>query len=92
MAIAAVFGGPIFNILIAWAGPTLYATVRQGPLKYDVSVGVSLLVAFTVLILTFSLLAFPFIFHWRLARNAAISILAIYALSQLLFLLAEELF
>jgi len=92
MAIAAVFGGPIFNVLVAWAGPTLYAALRRhSALPYHLSTGVGVLVLFTLLILAFLLLAMPLLFRWRLARNAAIAVLAIYALSQLLFLLAEEL-
>ena len=91
MAIAAVFGGPIFNTLVAWAGPTLYASLRQGAMPYSMSVGVGLLVGFTLVVLAFMLAAFPLIFRWRLAHRAAIAILLIYALSQVLFLLAEEL-
>ena len=91
MAIAAVFGGPIFNTLVAWAGPTLYASLRQGPMPYSMSAGVGILVGFTLLVLAFMLAAFPLGFRWRLARRAAIAILLIYALSQVLFLLAEEL-
>lgn len=92
MAIAAVFGGPIFNVLIAWAGPTLYASLRRHqPLQYRLSPGVAILVASTVAVLLFLLAAMPLAFRWRLSRGAAVALLSIYALSQLLFLLAEGL-
>lgn len=91
MAIAAVFGGPIFNVLVAWAGPTLYAALRHGPMTYELSAGVSLLVLFTLLILGFVLLAFPFALRWRLERRAAGAILALFGLAQVLFL-AKEVF
>lgn len=88
MAIAAVFGGPIFNVLVAWAGPTLYSAIRHGPMTYQLSAGVSILTLFTVVILAVQLLVFPLL-HWRLDRRAAGAILALFVLSQFLFLLKE---
>lgn len=91
MAIAAVFGGPIFNVLIAWAGPTLYAALRHGSMVYELSAGVSLLVLFTLLILGFVLVAFPLALRWRLERRAAAAILSLFGLATVLFV-AKELF
>lgn len=90
MAIGAVFGGPVFNVLIAWAGPTLYAALRHGPMRYQLSAGVSILVAFTLVILAAQLAAF-WALRWRLDRRAAAGTLALFVLAQLLFL-AKELF
>ena len=89
MAIAAVFGGPIFNVLIAWAGPTLYAALRHGPMAYELSAGVSLLVLFSLLILGFVLAAFPLALRWRLERRAAAALLALFGLATALFLFKE---
>ncbi|PSC70828.1 coiled-coil domain-containing 94-like protein isoform A [Micractinium conductrix] len=90
MAIAAVFGGPIFNVLIAWAGPTLVAALRHhGPMPYRLSPGVGVLVVFTLVVLTFLLAAMPLAFRWRLDRRAAWAVLGIYGVSQVLFLAAE---
>jgi Ca2+/Na+ antiporter len=81
----------VFNILAAWSFPTLIASLRHKPQEYSMSAGVAILVGFTVAILAFVLLAVPLLFGWRLTHKAAIAILLIYALSQILFLVAEEL-
>lgn len=91
MALAAVFGGPTFNVLVAWAGPTLYAALRHGPMPYTLSAGVALLVTFTLIILGFLLLGVPLLLGWRLDRRAAAVLLSLFVLCQALFL-AKELF
>ena len=85
MAVAAVFGGPTFNVLVAWSAPTLVAALRKGPMTYQLSAGVGLLSGFTLLILAALLVAVPFVLRWRLDRRAAVGLLALFALSQLLF-------
>lgn len=87
MAIAACFGGPVFNLLVSLAAPTLYATAQHGALQYSLSRGVVLLVGFTVALLAFLLIAVPFGLEWRLQRRAALLILLMYAACQLLFVL-----
>lgn len=77
-------------MLCAWAGPTLFSALQKKPQPYAMSVGVGVLVAATITILAFMLLAIPLVFGWRLARWAAIGILLIYGLSQIVFLLVEE--
>lgn len=91
MAIAAVFGGPIFNVLIAWAAPTLYAAARHGPMAYQLSPGVGILVVATLAILGLQLLVFPLLLAWRLDRRAAAAILGLFGLAQVLFV-SKELF
>ena len=92
MAIAAVYGGPVFNILVAWAGPTLYAALRKPPVPYRLTAGVATLVLATLACLAFALAAVPLVYRWRLVRSAAVWILCIYATSQLVFLVVEELY
>ncbi|PRW44495.1 Zn-finger CCCH type isoform A [Chlorella sorokiniana] len=90
MALAAVFGGPVFNVLVAWSAPTLYAALRHGPMSYQLSPGVGILVAFTLGVLCLQLAAFPLL-SWRLDRRAAAAVLALFVLAQAFFL-SKELF
>jgi hypothetical protein len=76
--------------VFAWAAATLAASLRHKPQPFAVTPGICVLVAGTVAVLAFLLLAVPLAFRWRLARNAAVGILLIYGASQVLFLLAEE--
>ena len=90
MAIAAVFGGPTFNLLVSMGGPLLYATARHGPLAYTMSAGVVLLGACTLVALCALLAAVPLGCGWRLPRALGLWVLGLYAASQVLFLLTEE--
>ncbi|KAI7842959.1 hypothetical protein COHA_003464 [Chlorella ohadii] len=90
MALAAIYGGPVFNVLVAWSGPTLYAALRHGPMTYQLSPGVGILVAFTLGVLCLQLAAIPLL-SWRLDRRAAAAVLALFVLAQAFFL-SKELF
>ena len=88
MALAAVFGGPVFNVLVAWSAPTLYAALRHGPMAYQLSPGVGILVAFTLGVLCLQLAAVPLL-RWRLDRRAAAAVLALFVLAQACFVTKE---
>ena len=90
MAIASVFGGPTFNVLVAWAAPTLYAAWRHGPMRYALSPGVGILVLFSLAVLALQLAAVPLL-RWRLDCRAAGAVLALFGVAQACFL-AKELF
>jgi Ca2+/Na+ antiporter len=89
MAIAASFGGPVFNLLVSMGGPILYATARNGAIPYRSTSGMLVLAAATVLALAFLLLSVPLRFEWRLARAVGVSMLVLYAVCQLVFVVAE---
>jgi solute carrier family 24 (sodium/potassium/calcium exchanger), member 6 len=89
MAIAACFGGPIFNLLVSFGGPVLYATVKHGDLLYRLTRGVIVLVSSTVAVLGFLLLAAPLKLKWTLPRLLGFGLLAAYLAMQLLFLAVE---
>lgn len=82
--------GPCFNVF-AWAAATLTASLRHKPQPFAVTPGIGVLVAGTLAVLAYLLLMVPLAHGWRLVRGAAVGILGIYGLSQVLFLLAEEL-
>ena len=90
MAVAAVFGGPTFNLLVSMGAPLLYATAHHGPLAYAMSRGVVLLGACTLCALCGLLVAVPWGCRWRLPRALGAWVLGLYAASQVVFLLTEE--
>ena len=88
MALAAVYGGPVFNVLVAWSAPTLYAALRHGAMAYQLSPGVGILVVFTLAVLCLQLAAIPLL-RWRLDRRAAAAVLALFVLAQAFFVSKE---
>jgi len=91
MALAACFGGAIFNLLVSLGGPIIVAGARRGVISYHTTWGVALLVEMTVLVLLVLLLAVPLRYDWQLPRTLAWGMLASYAISQVLFFLSESL-
>jgi sodium/potassium/calcium exchanger 6 len=89
MAIAACFGGPVFNLLVSMGGPVLIASSRTGAIPYQMTSGVVVLVVFTVAVLVGLLVAGPLRYNWMLQRELGWVLLGVYALSQVIFLLAE---
>lgn len=88
MAIAACFGGPVFNLLISMGGPIVYVTAKNGPVLYQMTSGVVLLVAATVGVLGSLVVVVPRRFGWRLPRTLGLALLGFYAFSQAAFLIA----
>jgi Ca2+/Na+ antiporter len=89
MAIAACFGGPVFNLLVSMGGPILIAGTRTGSIPYQMTSGVIVLVVSTVAVLAGLLIAVPLRYQWRLQRELGWVLLGVYAFSQIIFLLAE---
>jgi sodium/potassium/calcium exchanger 6 len=89
MAIAACFGGPVFNLLVSMGGPILIAGTRSGAIPYQMTSGVLVLVVSTVAVLVGLLVAVPLRYKWRLQRELGWVLLGVYAFSQVIFLLAE---
>jgi len=89
MAIAACFGGPVFNLLVAMGGPIFIASTRTGAIPYQMTSGVVVLVIFTIAVLVGLLLAVPLRYKWKLQRELGWVLLGVYAVSQVIFLLAE---
>uniref|UniRef100_A0A1D2A0W3 Sodium/calcium exchanger membrane region domain-containing protein n=2 Tax=Auxenochlorella protothecoides TaxID=3075 RepID=A0A1D2A0W3_AUXPR len=90
MALSACFGGPVFNILVAFGAPTLLATLRGGALTYALAPGVGLLFVTSVLLALFMLASVPLAYRWRLDARAAASLFLVYLACQLTFLAVEQ--
>ncbi|KAL6782432.1 CAX3 [Auxenochlorella protothecoides x Auxenochlorella symbiontica] len=90
MALSACFGGPVFNILVAFGAPTLLATLRGGALTYALAPGVGLLFVTSVLLALFMLASVPLAYRWRLDVRAAASLFLVYLACQLTFLAVEQ--
>lgn len=91
MAIAACFGGPVFNLLASMGGPILYAAARSSaPLEYTLDAGTLLLAGATVGVLIFLLVAVPFCCGWKLPRMVGVIVLLFYVALILLLVVAEE--
>lgn len=89
MAIAACFGGPVFNLLVSMGGPIMVAAAKNGPVEYHLTSGVVVLVAVTALVLALLLVVVPFPLRWGLPPAVGMALLLMYAASQVVFLLAE---
>ena len=89
MAIAACFGGPVFNLLVSMGGPILIAGAKSGTIPYQLTSGVVVLVVATVLVLVGLLMAVPLRYGWSLPRELGGVLLVVYAVSQVVFLMAE---
>lgn len=89
MAIAACFGGPVFNLLVSMGGPILIAGARTGSIDYQMTSGVLVLVISTITVLVGLLLIVPLRYGWRLPRQLGWSLVGVYAVSQVIFLMAE---
>lgn len=90
MALSACFGGPVFNILVAFGAPTLLATLRGGALTYALAPGVGLLFVTSALLALFMLASVPLAYRWRLDARAAASLFLVYLACQLTFLAVEQ--
>ncbi len=91
MAIAGCFAGPVFNLMMGLGLPVLYSSLKQGALVIDLTYGIKLLVLESVAVLAVLVLAVPLVFKWRLQQHIGLALLGVYALFQVLFVLAEEL-
>jgi sodium/potassium/calcium exchanger 6 len=89
MAVAACFGGPVFNLLVSMGAPILFAGVAHGPMPFVMTSGVVALVVATVAILVALLATVPARLGWRLPPVLAAAVLAGWAAAQAAFLLAE---
>jgi sodium/potassium/calcium exchanger 6 len=89
MAIAACFGGPVFNLLVSMGGPIMYAAAKNGAVEYRVTSGVLVLVGATLCALGYLLAAVPLRHGWALRRRVGLTLLGFYAASQVAFLLVE---
>ncbi|KAK9805532.1 hypothetical protein WJX72_003632 [[Myrmecia] bisecta] len=69
MAIAACFGGPVFNLMIGLAGPVLYETLKKGSLPVQLTNGIILLVIQTIIVLALLLVAIPVVYKWHVPQR-----------------------
>lgn len=91
MALAACFGGAVFNLLVSLGGPIVVAGARSGVIPYHTTWGVALLEGMTVVVLVVVLTMVPLQFDWQLPRKLAWGMLAGYAISQVIFFVSESL-
>jgi sodium/potassium/calcium exchanger 6 len=89
MALAACFGGPVFNLLVSMGGPILIATLHNGPISYTLSSGTVSLVLSTLTVLAVLLVAIPFGSSWKLSQSMVWLLLLAYSISQIAFLMVE---
>ena len=89
MAIAACFGGPVWNLLVSMGAPILVVGVKSGSIDYQTTSGVVVLVVATVVVVVALLIAVPLRYNWKLTRELGWALIAFYAVSQIVFLLAE---
>lgn len=89
MAIAACFGGPVFNLLISMGGPIIFAAGKNGPIDYEMTSGVLILVVWTVGVLLFLVTVVPLRCGWKLPNVIGLLLLGLYAASQAIFLITE---
>jgi len=89
MALAACFGGPVFNLLVSMGGPILIATLHNGPIMYILSSGTVSLVLSTLTVLAVLLVAIPFGSSWKLSQSIVWLLLLAYGISRIAFLMVE---
>lgn len=89
MALAACFGGPVFNLLVSMGGPILIATLHNGSITYKLSAGTISLVISTLLVLALLLAAVVLSSSWNLGQRMVWLLVLAYGTSQLAFLVVE---
>ena len=89
MALAACFGGPVFNLLVSMGGPILIVTLHNGSITYKRSAGTISLVISTLLVLALLLAAVVLSSSWNLGRRMVWLLVLAYGTSQLAFLVVE---
>ena len=88
MAVAACFASPLFTSIAALGITFAVASVVHGKLSFAVDLPLQVAVGFAVASAARYLVLMPLVHRWRLGRWAAVSMLAFYAVFQLVYLWA----
>eukprot|EP00898_Chlorokybus_atmophyticus_P007374 jgi/Chlat1/7638/Chrsp64S07112 len=89
MVMAAVFAGPMFN-LMGSLGTALIMVTAKHPLTVAVSGPMMLLFAFHFLGLLLAVVAMPFFTRWTVTRKLGITMFALYGVFTVLYLLTNQ--
>lgn len=89
-AIAACFGGPLFNLLVGLVGSMVFATVSRGVISgIKLENEIILLASCQLLAVTYLIVGIPFVHKGRVSRIAATGMLGFYVVTQVLIALTS---
>lgn len=89
MAISAAFGGPTLNLLVGTGASVLCAILRKGTVPAELTNGVVVLVAVSMVTL-FVVLAVPALRQWQLRRSLGWGLVVMYVVSLVGFLVSDS--
>ena len=89
-AIAACFGGPLFNLLVGLVGSMVFATASRGVISgIKLENEIILLASCQLLAVTYLIVGIPFVHKGRVSRVAATGMLGFYVVTQVLIALTS---